>query len=80
MIIAILLVFVPLLVVEGFFATAEISLISANHRRLKYRAEEGHRGAKAALRLLERPERMVATAWWAPTWPSSPTPSWSSRC
>jgi putative hemolysin len=61
MIIAILVVFLPLLVAEGFFAAAEISLISANHRRLKYRAEEGHRGARAALRLLERPERMVAT-------------------
>ena len=61
MIFAILLVFLPLLVMEGFFAAAEISLISANHRRLKFRAEEGHRGARAALRLLERPERMVAT-------------------
>ena len=61
MTLAILLVFLPLLVVEGFFATAEIALISANHRRLKYRAEEGHRGARTALRLLERPERMVAT-------------------
>ena len=61
MIFAILIVFLPLLVVEGLFAAAEISLISANHRRLKYRAEEGHRGARTALRLLERPERMVAT-------------------
>jgi magnesium and cobalt exporter, CNNM family len=61
MIIAILIVFLPLLVMEGFFAAAEISLISANHRRLKFRAEEGHRGARTALRLLEHPERMVAT-------------------
>jgi len=61
MIIAILVVFIPLMVVEGLFAAAEISLISANHRRLRYKAEEGHRGARMALWLLARPERMVAT-------------------
>ncbi len=61
MILAVLLVFLPLLVLEGFFSASEISLISANHRRLKNRAEEGHRGARMALRLLKRPERMVAT-------------------
>jgi putative hemolysin len=61
MIIAILVVFLPLLLVEALFAAAEISLISANHRRLRIRAEEGNRGARIALRLLERPERMVAT-------------------
>ncbi|MFZ2087495.1 MAG: hemolysin family protein [Desulfobaccales bacterium] len=61
MIIAILMVFLPLLVLEGFFAASEISLISANYRRLKNRAEEGHRGARMALWLLNRPERMVAT-------------------
>jgi CBS domain containing-hemolysin-like protein len=61
MIVAVLIVFLPLLMLEGFFAASEISLISANYRRLKHRAEEGHRGARWALWLLERPERMVAT-------------------
>lgn len=61
MIVAVLIVFLPLLMLEGFFAASEISLISANYRRLKHRAEEGHRGARLALWLLERPERMVAT-------------------
>ncbi len=61
MILTVLLVFLSLLVLEGFFSAAEISLISANHRRLTRRAEEGHRGARIALRLLKRPERMVAT-------------------
>ena len=61
MILAVLLIFLPLLVLEGFFAVSEISLVSANYRRLKHRAEEGHRGARLALWLLERPERMVAT-------------------
>ena len=61
MILAILLVFLPLLVLEGFFSASEIALISANYRRVKHRAEEGHQGAKMALWLLERPERFVAT-------------------
>lgn len=61
MILAVLLVFLPLLVLEGFFSAAEISLISANYRRLSHYAEEGHRGARLALWLLKRPERLVAT-------------------
>lgn len=61
MIFALLLVFVPLLLAEAFFSTSEIALISANYRRLRRRAEEGHRGAKFALKLLDRPERLVAT-------------------
>jgi magnesium and cobalt exporter, CNNM family len=61
MIFALMLVFVPLLLVEAFFATSEISLISASYRRLRHRAEEGQRGAKFALKLLDRPERLVAT-------------------
>lgn len=61
MILAFLLVFVPLLLLEAFFAISEISLVSANHRRLQRRAEEGQRGARIALQLLKRPERLVAT-------------------
>ena len=55
------IVFIPLLLLEGFFAASEISLVSANRRRLHHRAEEGHRGAKIALKLLSRPEYLLAT-------------------
>lgn len=61
MIVAVMLIFVPLLLVEAFFAASEISLISASYRRLRHRAEEGQRGARFALKLLDRPEKMVAT-------------------
>lgn len=57
----ILLIFIPLLLLEGFFAAGEIALVSANRRRLHHRAEEGHRGARVALSLLSRPEYMLAT-------------------
>lgn len=58
---AVFLIFLPLLLAEAFFALAEIALVSANPRRLKRRAAEGHRGAAFALRLLKTPERVVAT-------------------
>jgi putative hemolysin len=57
----ILIIFIPLLLLEGFFAAAEIALVSANRRRLHHRAEEGHRHAGLALRLLARPEYFLAT-------------------
>jgi putative hemolysin len=53
--------FIPLLLLEGFFAASEISMVSANRRRLHHRAEEGYRGARLALKLLSRPEYMLAT-------------------
>jgi putative hemolysin len=55
------LAFLPLLLLEGFFAASEISLVSANRRRLLHRAEEGYRGARVALKLLSRPEYLLAT-------------------
>ena len=53
--------FIPLLLLEGFFAASEISMVSANRRHLQQRAEEGYRGAKMALKLLARPEYLLAT-------------------
>jgi len=50
-----------LLVMEGFFAASEIALVSANRRRLKHMAEEGHRGARDAIYLLSQPEYFLAT-------------------
>ena len=57
----ILLIFIPLLLLEAFFAASEIALVSANRRRLHHRAEEGHRDARLALQLLARPEYFLAT-------------------
>ncbi len=46
---------------NAFFASAELSLISARHSRLRELAEAGNVGAQAALNLLGRPERLLAT-------------------
>jgi putative hemolysin len=50
-----------LILLNGFFAGAEIAMVSARRGRLQARAEEGHRGAQAALRLKADPDRFLAT-------------------
>jgi putative hemolysin len=61
MIIGFFLIFIPFLLLEAFFSGSEIALISASRRRLRHWAEQGDRGAAKALKLLDRPERLVAT-------------------
>lgn len=50
-----------LIVVNGYFAAAEIALISARRAALKHSAEEGSAGARAAITLTEDPSRLLAT-------------------
>ena len=46
--------------INGFFAGAEVSLLSVRHSRLRQMAEEGHAGAQAALNLLSNPGRLLS--------------------
>jgi putative hemolysin len=50
-----------LIVVNGFFAMAEIALVSARPARLQPLAAAGSRGAEAALELKSEPSRLLAT-------------------
>jgi putative hemolysin len=50
-----------LIILNGFFSGAEIAVISARRGRLQSLAEEGSRGAQAALRLKADPDRFMAT-------------------
>jgi putative hemolysin len=59
-IVALLIVGV-LVVVSGFFAASELSLITVKRYRITQLASEGNRSAKAAERLLEDPSRFLAT-------------------
>jgi len=52
---------IALTLLNGFFAAAEIGLISARKSALINRAEEGHTGAQLALRLTEDPTKMIST-------------------
>ncbi len=55
------LVLVVLLIgINGFFAAAEVSLISVRHSRLREMAAEGRAGAQAALNLLSRPGHLLS--------------------
>jgi putative hemolysin len=49
-----------LVAINGFFAGAEVSLLSVRHSRLRQMAEEGYAGAQAALNLLSNPGRLLS--------------------
>ncbi|HTC36693.1 MAG TPA: hemolysin family protein [Bryobacteraceae bacterium] len=48
------------LLLNGFFATAEVALVSVRKSRLRALAEEGQVGAQAALALLANPSRLLS--------------------
>jgi Mg2+/Co2+ transporter CorB len=48
-----------LLVISGFFSLAETAMMAANRYRLRHQAQEGHRGARLALDLLARTDRLL---------------------
>ncbi len=48
-----------LLIVSGFFSAAETSLMAVNRYRLKHLANRGHRGAKLAMALLEKTDKLL---------------------
>jgi putative hemolysin len=55
------LLILALTAVGGYFAAAEIALISARRAVLRQRAEEGSSGARTALKLIEDPTRLLST-------------------
>ena len=55
-----LLLVVLLIAVNGFFAGAEVSLLSVRQSRLRQMAAEGNAGAQAALNLLSNPGRLLS--------------------
>ena len=48
-----------LVLLSAFFSAAEIGMVSLNRHRLRHLADSGHRGARLAQRLLERPDRLI---------------------
>ncbi len=49
------------LIIQAFFACAEISLISSDRLHLKKQSNSGHLGAKLAIKLLLHPELVLST-------------------
>ena len=56
-----LLIVVLLIIVNGFFAMAEIALVASRKARLQPLAEAGNPGAQAALELKADPSRLLST-------------------
>jgi len=50
---------VVLLILSAFFSMTETSMMAANRYRLRHLAVEGHRGARLALDLLDRTDKML---------------------
>ena len=50
---------VVLLLLSAFFSGSETALMSLNRYKLRHKARTGHRGAKLADKLLQRPERLI---------------------
>ena len=53
------IVIVVLLVLSAFFSATETALMSLNRYRLRHQARSGHRGARVAEWLLQRPNRLI---------------------
>ncbi len=50
---------IVLLAMSAFFSGSETALMSLNRYRLRHQARSGHRGARMAERLLQRPDRLI---------------------
>ncbi len=48
-----------LLLLSAFFSGSETALVSLNRYQLRHKAREGHRGARLADKLLQRPDRLI---------------------
>jgi putative hemolysin len=55
------LILLLLVAVNGLFAMAEMAVVSSRRTRLEQLADEGSRGARAALRLLDDPTRFLSS-------------------
>jgi putative hemolysin len=55
------LIIVVLILLNGFFAMAEIAVVSSRKVRLQQMAREGDRRAETALKLADNPERFLST-------------------
>jgi Mg2+/Co2+ transporter CorB len=52
-------VLVTLLFLSAFFSGSETALMSLNRYQLRHKARQGHRGARLAEKLLQRPDRLI---------------------
>ena len=56
-----LVIIIGLILINGVFAMSELALVSARRLRLERLAENGSRGARAALQLADSPSHFLST-------------------
>ncbi|MCL1073635.1 HlyC/CorC family transporter [Shewanella dokdonensis] len=56
---ALLLILLVLILISAYFSGSETAMMTLNRYRLRHLAGNGHRGAQRALKLLERPDRLI---------------------
>ena len=56
---ALVTLLVVLLLLSAFFSGSETALMSLNRYKLRHKARAGHRGARIAEKLLQRPDRLI---------------------
>ncbi|MPY26825.1 DUF21 domain-containing protein [Shewanella psychropiezotolerans] len=56
---ALLIILVVLLIISAYFSGSETAMMTLNRYRLKHLASSGHKGAQRAMKLLDRPDRLI---------------------
>lgn len=56
---ALLIILAVLLIISAYFSGSETAMMSLNRYRLKHLASKGHKGAIRAIKMLERPDRLI---------------------
>ncbi|GGZ01700.1 MAG: magnesium and cobalt exporter, family [Shewanella sp.] len=56
---ALLLILLVLILISAYFSGSETAMMTLNRYRLRHLASNGHKGAQRALKLLERPDRLI---------------------
>lgn len=56
-----LLVLLVLILINAFFASSELAIISLNDNKIRKMAEEGHKKARVLVNLIEEPSKFLAT-------------------
>ncbi|MDX2477061.1 MAG: DUF21 domain-containing protein, partial [Gammaproteobacteria bacterium] len=55
-----IIIIITCLLLEGFFSGSEIGIVSADQIKLRHLAAKGSKGAKLALKMLEKPEWLLS--------------------
>ncbi|MFQ6371320.1 HlyC/CorC family transporter [Shewanella sp. YIC-542] len=56
---ALLFILFALILISAYFSGSETAMMTLNRYRLRHLADNGHKGAQRALKLLERPDRLI---------------------